>query len=300
MLFNEIYGTYFNIVSGIIDLAIEGKLSDRVITDIVYNYGFAESTLSIPEKIKSREWPLICDDRSTPIVNKLRTPLTVLQKRWLKSLLTDPRIKLFDVDLFGLEEVEPLYSAEDIVYFDQYVDGDDYESAEYIKNFRTILSAIKQDKSLKVAFTSSKGLEHRWHCKPEAIEYSLKDDKFRIHVKGKEHRNTINIGRITECDIVDDCSEWTEVLNAPDNEEVVIEIEDERNALERVMLQFSPLRKETVKLDDTHYRMKLFYNPEDEVELLIDILSFGPMIRVVEPEPFIELIKERLNLQRQL
>lgn len=35
----------------------------------------------------------------------------------------------------------------------------------------------------------------------------------------------------------------------------------------------------------------IYYDKADETELLIDILSFGPVVRVLGPEPFLGLIK---------
>ncbi len=40
------------------------------------------------------------------------------------------------------------------------------------------------------------------------------------------------------------------------------------------------------------------YDKDDETEMVIRILSFGPMIKVVQPEHFINLIKERLRKQK--
>ena len=81
---------------------------------------------------------------------------------------------------------------------------------------------------------------------------------------------------------------------------MVFELIDERNALERVMLHFSDLEKETVRLDETHYRVELWYKQSDETEILIRILSFGPVLRVLEPEAFLGLIRERLKKQKKL
>ena len=81
---------------------------------------------------------------------------------------------------------------------------------------------------------------------------------------------------------------------------LVMELTDERNALERVMLHFSDLEKETVRLDDRHYRVTLRYRKEDETELLIRILSFGPMLRLLEPEELVSQLKERLARQMAL
>ena len=44
--------------------------------------------------------------------------------------------------------------------------------------------------------------------------------------------------------------------------------------------------------------MTLHYDKEDETEILIRVLSFGPMLRVVKPVAFINLIKSRLLDQK--
>lgn len=79
---------------------------------------------------------------------------------------------------------------------------------------------------------------------------------------------------------------------------MVLELNDERNALERAMLHFSHLEKETVKLEEQQYRITLRYDRDDENELLIRVLSFGPMLRVISPDSFITQIKYRLQKQK--
>ena len=83
----------------------------------------------------------------------------------------------------------------------------------------------------------------------------------------------------------------------PEKRELVMELRDERNALERAMLHFSDLEKETVRTGEDTYRIRLVYRRDDEPEILIRILSFGPMLKVVEPESFVRQIRERLNRQ---
>lgn len=58
------------------------------------------------------------------------------------------------------------------------------------------------------------------------------------------------------------------------------------------------LKSRLRKLDDRKYQVTLYYDKEDETEILIRVLSFGPMIRVVEPVAFIHLIKDRLSDQK--
>ena len=79
----------------------------------------------------------------------------------------------------------------------------------------------------------------------------------------------------------------------------MLELSDERNTLERAMIHFSDLEKETVKLDDTHYRIALRYRKDDEMEILIRVLSFGPKLRVSSPESFVRLLRERLSMQKR-
>ena len=66
------------------------------------------------------------------------------------------------------------------------------------------------------------------------------------------------------------------------------------------MLQFSYLAKRTEKTGERTYRMTLHYRKEDETELLIKIISFGPLMKVIEPDSFAVLIKERIERQFQL
>ena len=80
---------------------------------------------------------------------------------------------------------------------------------------------------------------------------------------------------------------------------MTLELVDERNALERVMLHFSHFEKTAEKLDDKHYRLTICYDQNDETEMLIRILSFGPLVRVTAPDRFIRMIQNRLRRQKQ-
>jgi hypothetical protein len=83
-------------------------------------------------------------------------------------------------------------------------------------------------------------------------------------------------------------------------DELTFELTDERNALERVMLHFSDCRKETRRLGGSKYLVTLWYMPQDVTEILIRVLSFGPMLRVTEPDSFIALLRERIEKQEKL
>ena len=66
------------------------------------------------------------------------------------------------------------------------------------------------------------------------------------------------------------------------------------------MLQFANYDKRTRKIDGDTYECLIYYNKRTETELLIEVLSFGPMLKVVGSEDFLGLVKERLSRQRRL
>lgn len=298
MVFHEVYSCYYNTVAAILTHALEAPVTGKDISQIVREKAFEESIAVIPDALKTQRWPLLDDTGATPLRHVPTTPLTTLQKRWLKALLADPRIALFDPPVEGLADVEPLYTPDMLVYFDQYADGDPYGDPVYREHFQTVLAALRGKYCIRVRFQGHRGNRKSWLCVPHRLEYSQKDDKFRLVTFLKDHQANINIARIKSVELL---RPYTEEEYRPPKrrtETLVLDIIDQRNALERVMLHFSNLEKETQKLDDTHYRMTLHYDREDETELVIRVLSFGPMARVISPDSFVALLRERLDRQK--
>ena len=298
MLFNEIYGSYYATVAKILTEAAKETLTEKKLSSIVQKEAFGESCLTIPDSLKNGDWPLLLPDYKTPLKNIPSMPLTDIEKRWMKSLLLDPRIKLFSPSVDGLEDVEPLFTPDMICYYDRYTDGDDFSDEEYIAHFRLLLDAVNGKRRVKICFVSRRGRKREIICIPFKLEYSEKDDKFRLIAAHGNHSISINLSTIINCEMLERCTTEEYHLPVSKTETLELELTDERNALERAMLHFSPLEKETEKLDEKHYRLKLKYQKDDETELLIRVLSFGPFLKVVSPKSFAELIKQRLDNQK--
>lgn len=300
MIFNEIYGNYYNTVSKIIALAAEGKLDSKSLMKTVQSDAFGESITVIPESVKEDKWNIIDENYETQFADAPYTPLSMDQKMWLKALLSDPRIRLFTDDIRslekGLEDIPPLYEPGFFVHFDRYADGDDYEDPQYIRNFRTALRGIKAKQKVKVTYRGRRRTRSM-HMSPGSIEYSSKDDKFRlIAFSGSGREYVLNFANILKTELLEEPADTEEL--SPKLAYVEIDLKDERNALERAMLQFSDLQKETVKTGDNTYHIKLSYYETDETEILIRILAFGPMMKVTGPDRFLGLIKERITRQK--
>ena len=293
MIFSEIYGTYFKAVSAILSKAVDGVLTERELTRTVLENAFGESLVTIPAKLTDGSWPLITKDCHTPLQHHPRMPLTTLEKQWLKALLLDPRVRLFDPSEEGLEDVEPLFTPDRFIYFDRYTDGDNYTDPSYIEHFRTIIRAMHEKRKIRVRFHGHRGNRQSYICIPYRLEYSSKDDKFRLITGFRNKPLTVNLSRIDSVVVLDP---WEEGEYCPPRERektLVMDLYDTRNALERAMLHFSDLEKETEKTDDRRYRITLHYRQGDETEILIRILSFGPVLKVVEPESMVSQIRER-------
>lgn len=297
MLFSEIYGSYFNVVAAVLEEAAGGGLTEGWLTELVQEKAFAESVLTIPAALKGGDWPLLDKNLAPVLRHKPTMPLTTLQKRWLKALLLDPRIALFAPDTSGLEDVEPLYRPETFVRFDRYADGDPYSDEGYVRCFRTVLRAVREKRRLKIRFHSRTGARHRITCIPYRLEYSAKDDKFRLLAADTRRDNVINLARVESCELLEEYDPDSFRLPEKRPHELVLLLHDERNGLERVLLHFSHFEKETRKLDERLYQIKLRYDREDETELLIRVLSFGPVLEVKAPAEFISLVKRRVDWQ---
>ncbi len=298
MIFNEIYSAYYNTVAKIIAHIINGNADEKTINKIIDENAFGESILTVLPSLKSGKWQLVKSDMTTPLQHIPTMPLTTIQKQWLKAVSLDPRIKLFDIELNGLDDVEPLFTSEDYYIYDKYTDGDPYEDEAYIQRFRTVLSALKEKRPLKIQMVNRKGNTVSMTVMPRHLEYSEKDDKFRLISTGCRYGGTVNLARVTACEKCNTTVYATHRVLIESKESLTLCVFDERNALERTLLHFAHFEKRVERIDTKKYLVHIKYNKSDETEMVIRILSFGPMVEVVEPVEFKKLIIARLKSQK--
>ena len=66
------------------------------------------------------------------------------------------------------------------------------------------------------------------------------------------------------------------------------------------MLHFANYEKNTSKLDENTYECLIYYNQSMETELLIEVMSFGPMLKVMGNDKFLKSLRTRLEKQYTL
>lgn len=316
-LFSEVYNCYFQVIKSLIEKKTD--ISEKELNYRIQSSGFEESILYLLPKLTENGWGFY-EKQADILHSKLSTdfyiPLTDLQKSYLKAILMDDKIGLFlnDAELDAVNaafaDVEPLYRPDDFYYYDRFTNQDDYKDPAYRKHFQSIIAAIQSHEYLDILYEAR--LNHRVHHNylPCRLEYSIKNDCFRLlAVDQRTLRNPkveiLNVSRIREI-----TPTGKTVSQLPDinhllqrsyyYEPVRIIIKNQRNALERAMLQFANYEKNTRKIDDNTYECLIYYNKKTETELLIEILSFGPMIKVVGNDAFVQLLKERLSRQAAL
>ena len=298
MIFSELYSAYYNTVAAILSKIADGERSERELQKIVTEKAFGESVLTIMPSLKNEKWQLLHSDMTTPLLHKPTMPLTTLQKQWLKAISLDPRIKLFGVEFPDLDEVEPLFTSADYHIYDRYSDGDPFEDREYVRQFRVILEAIRNHSQIKFEMINRKGNSMYVRCYPVRLEYSEKDDKFRLVTAGWRSVATVNLAKIMHCSHYNGEKQLIGHERDVKYDTVTVKLLDERNALERFMLHFAHFEKRAEKLNRKHYLIRIKYAHDDEPEMVIRILSFGPLVEVVESENFRNLVIEKLKNQK--
>lgn len=319
-LFSELYGCYYRVVAKILEEAHGKGISRARLEAIVQEYGFEESGLHLVPSLINGEWDLLFENSEGLYQSKLMgkqvgKPLTHLQKSWLKAIAQDEKFRLFLTDAqiqeweVRLKDVEPLFLEEDFHYFDRARDGDPYKEEGYRNHFQEILHAIECREALLVEYQRNNGRTIKSHILPVQMQYSEKDNKFRVlagEIRPDERVVPLwlNMGRVLSVQpssrlILQPFKSEKLLQKREKLEEVTLRISQERNALQRSLVQFAFYDKVTHQEENGHgYICRLRYHKEEESELLIRILSFGPVVQVVEPESFVGLMREKIRSQQ--
>ncbi|MGN1020527.1 MAG: WYL domain-containing protein [Aristaeellaceae bacterium] len=307
-LFDAIYGDAF--------AAMEGLLAQTPVTrgrlrGILSGFMTPDGVMEAEQKLQDGSWPLVrrngqgeYDSALPPLKER---PLTTLEKRWLRSLCEDERAPLFLTDgqlaqlRAAVADVPPILAQGQLDSFDASRTGDAFTDPGYRQRFQLMLRALREEKGLMIRYVTFAGSFRVLHMIPERLEYSAKDRRFRLHGQSGGRHTTLNLARIATVQLEDALETAAPEASALCAEPLVLRILNERNAVARFMLEFSCLRKESTFDPATGTAVaKVWYPVQDENEVLIRVLGFGPQVQVLGPEPFIRRIRERIARQEPL
>lgn len=290
------------------------KLSDEEIKWLLENNAFGKiKTISGKKEVFFK---YECDCAVEFYRNIL--PLTILEIRWLKTILADSKIRCFltDRQIEGLtrllEQKFPdvkAFPMKSIVFFDRHIKAPRIKEAERLLT-STITKAVYEELLLTLSYTTKQGNELTGKFKPLVLEYSKRNDKFQACFQSCKNNRFyyINMAQINDLRIDDEGFDYFEALEEYEkyrkrNERSVkLEFYDVKNLADRLLTEFSPWRKYCMYHPDTElYSLEIFYQKMDETDIVVRLMGYGADIHIADKEHSIaKEILLRLQKQREL
>lgn len=310
-LFNPLYSTYYLAIRNILETYITNNkqpLSNDTITKLIKKSAYIEAPGELSDLIFNKSetttiFKAIQNKVSSPINHIPDFPLTTIELRFLAAILHDKRVKMFisseviDELQKSLKGVTPLWEPDDIKYFDQNKDGDDFDNKDYVILFQTILNAINHKKYIHLIYGRKNNSDI---FTPTHLDYSQKDNAFRLFVK--ELKYPINLENIKSIEITEEKPKKTEELTV--YETLKVEIFDDTSRkyhFNRAIRMFSSFKKTCKKTEKrVIFELTVDYDKSDESEIIIKILMFGSNIKVLAPNSVAAAVQERINKQKML
>lgn len=315
--YNEIYSYYFSTVGKLINIALNEELTPEREMEVLYENPSFSGDLVLDKLHVFNEWFLMdtkltkADGKhryKTNIECEYKRPVSILEKRWLKSIVSDPRIQLFETHYDDeLSDVEPLFNLEDFVKKGTFADGDNYLDEEYKKNFRTVMKAIRGKWGLSIISENRYGeiSPEPYTFMPEHIEYSEIEDKFSIYGYSPNNygNSIIRMGRIKRCELTSRDEHTPIDYGEIGNLTILLDgySAREQNALERILIEFSHYTKSVRETESGDYIINLEYYIGEEMELAgLRLMPFAQYIKIISPNSIKKKIADRITRQAQL
>ena len=306
-IFNSIFSIYSYLAAEKIENENEKKESK-------YASKLGKMTVELIKSRYSDIWKNVNFDKAE--IYKDIVPLTKIEIRWLKTILQDHRID----DFLSQNEIKVMkewldekpYEAlkmDDICYYDRYIFPEESLKKEQ-EIFTTLLDGIYNEEILSITYDkNTTDGEITGKFKPVIVEFSKRNNCFQTYVISCEDNNTyrMNVSRIKEIKNEGEKFNWEDEKKRLDNSRessqfVEVEFWDTLNIPDRILTEFSPWKKKCKCTHDENdkavYRLKIYYQKDDEKELVIRLMGYGANIRFTnENHPILREIRKRMNAQ---
>lgn len=245
-------------------------------------------------------------------------PLTTLELRWLKTVINDQKMNLF----FSGDEIALLKKLlnenaanlnalpmNKVVFFDRFRFTEKNTRRETAV-LSTILEGIYAHKTVRLKYhTNHKGPRHG-EFRPIVLEFSKRNNRFQGYFQKCKTGAifTFNIAQIETAIETDTPFDYyaaeMDLAEYRKNNTTSVEIEfsNVKNIVDRILTEFSPWEKRCSYDAKTRmYRLTIFYQTLDELDLVVRLLGYGANIRFVDKAHHIFMeIQQRMNRQMDL
>lgn len=326
-LFSEVKNRYFQLVLRIINECTDGKATAEILkviddgefeqkvigknqqsfADIMLNRCDEDENLNLLKEKDGRWYPVLEDVGNPPVPVRF----TMVEKFWLKALLETEGVRMilspqtYEKLKMQLEEIDTPIKEQYIEMTNTIKLPEIADQEAYSENFKTILKALVDEKPIRYTNTDRRGNVYKdMLALPVGIEYSMKDGRFRVSMYSIDNDRPImaNIFTLTDLRIVDedvgiDRETAKKLLfeQKYSSEPIILEVTDQKAAMERCFMCFSGMERTARDLGNNKYEMRLNYYLFEEENLIRNIISLGPYVKVISPQRIVDEIVRRVK-----
>ena len=314
--------------SDILKLIDEGEFEQKVIgknqqsfADMILNRTSTDENLNLLTQKEGLFYPCIenagrpgCMASSEAKHNNqppIPVRFTKIEKAWLKALLELDGVRKI-LSKQTREKLKAELADFDTPIKDEYFEMTNitilpeiWQKEAYDENFKIILEALLLDKPIRYNNIDKKGNVYKNKLAlPIGIEYSMRDERFRVSMYSLDDNRPImaNIFSLLAIRIVNEevniDRETAKKLmfeQKYSSEPVVLEVTDRKAAMERCFMCFSGMERASRELGNNKYEIQLNYYLFEEENLIRNIISLGPYVRVISPARIVDEIVGRVE-----
>lgn len=309
-LFNDYKNRYYRCIQNIINGIYNGeKYTKKDIRAILQDAYLEDEIVLVKELVDGRFFDYEDDTASLMVGCDMPIRLNNLELAYLKMFVEDECFNgVLDDELLQklkdkLDDVESLdynkfWKRENVDKF-----GDDMKEESFRSKIITLEKAILENKYIKYTSKNKKGEIFKDKIAyPYKIEYSIKNNRYRLVVFCDNRAIKINIDGIMELEILqeeivtaEEKAQIENFINAKKNisDPLVLKIEDNKNTLDRCFNLFSAYDKKYY-YEGENLILNIYYHDFDKAEIIRDILSLGKSAVVLSPESVREEVIKRI------
>lgn len=246
-------------------------------------------------------------------------PLTDVETQWLQNILKHKLARAFltpkEIDYIESRLTKAnwfdIYDSSTVALLDQHSDDmlEQFYSATIAREYddaqnnyddpdlgiiiRKMMQAICENKVVRILYKSQYDNVSQWEFVPYCLEYSKRDNRFRVKsvIRNRKTKKwikvrTFNIDGISKFTLtnetVSECiiDSKVNLYNSKDGEKKELDIFFSDVCADQILTEFSCYKKTCVRWGNGRYRMTLTYYKEDYAEIVIRLLGYGSLISV--------------------
>ena len=307
---HEYQNMYIRGIIHAINQAVEmGSISTVDFEDIVYDTAHDPRHLIGREFLEAVMQSELFDHskkyRLKPVLPvKIVLPPTFAELQWLRHALKSPLAALF-MDEPERRKLSCLLEQLELPDIMKHMDTFGHAEPQMpdISMFRTVLNAIREHRYLRITNHAENGdIYADRTVMPMKLEYEAASGRWFLSFCEPDAARPIKaslsaLSDVQQGDVIPEQlrPDLKELMQAKKQEPILMRVSPERNTPNRAIRFFAQYDTIAEQQPDGGLLMQIRYYRFDTERLLRQIISFGPFVQVLAPEPIVERMREYLK-----